>query len=192
VSSKRRRLLIFAAVSLATVCLFPKSEYTIELDGVNLRMRECSRYRSWLLGIQLWERCGVAWDHPTAARLRELGALAPVSEDDAHWVLVKGFTSGVRGWTGPGRHYVVALGASSFGTPVTLPAEENISQNVWIRLAEKDAEEARRFWLQFQSGRARTASGGAYLWTVREYLNEHGLEVKPAELDEHVRRALGE
>ena len=96
---KRRRLLVvLGAVVLAGACLFPKSEYTFEFDAANLRLRECSRYRSWVFGFVLWERCSPPADHPTAARLREIGVLPPVAESESRWVLIKGFTSGERGW----------------------------------------------------------------------------------------------
>src|SRR5436853_3657868 len=108
--SRRKLLLVLGAVSVAVVCLFPVSESTFEFDGVNLRLRGCSRYRAWLVGVVLWERCSPPEDHPTAARLRELGVLSPVREEASRWLLIKGFTAGVRGWIGQGREYVRALG----------------------------------------------------------------------------------
>jgi hypothetical protein len=131
---------------VAGVCLFPQSENTLEFDSVNLRLRECSRSRSRLLGFALSERCSPPSDHPTAARLRELGVVAPVSEGDARWVLIKGFKSGVRGWKGAGSEYLRALGPTSFGTPVPLPAGEDLSRNVWVRWATRDAAAAGQFW----------------------------------------------
>src|SRR4051812_10147063 len=100
---KRRRLLVLAIVGAAALCLFPKPESTSEFDGVNLRLRGCSRTRSWLLGFVMREQCSEPWDHPTAGRLRELGVLAPVREEDSRWLIIKGFTPGVRGWIGPGK-----------------------------------------------------------------------------------------
>jgi hypothetical protein len=187
---QRRLFLILGTVGLAIVFLFPKSEYTFEFDGVNLRLRDCTRYRSWLLGFVLWEQCSPPHDHPTAIRLRELEVLGPVREQDAQWLLIKGFTSGVRGWIGPGRDYVRAMGASSFGTPVTLPAEEDVSKNLWVKWAVKDPPAAKHFWQEMQATAIRTERGGYYLHAAKEYLEEQKLVVKGEELEAHARRAI--
>lgn len=193
---KRRRLrAVIAVVGLASVCLFPKSESTFEFDAVNLRLRDCSRYRSWLFGFVLWERCRPPTDHPTAARLRELGVLPPVSEADSRWTLIKGFTSGVRGWKGAGSVFVRALGATSFGAPVTLPAAEDLSANVWVRWAEKDRAAASHFWSEARAVALGERGGwraAQYLLAAGGLLEDRQCDVPGAELEAHARQASEE
>jgi hypothetical protein len=189
---KRRKLFLLLGAVAVVGCFFPKSEYTFEFDGVNLRLRDCSRYRSWLFGFVLWESCSPPVEHPTSARLRELGVLEPIREESSRWLLIKGFTPGVRGWIGPGREYVRALGAFSLGTPVTLPAKEDLSKNLWVEWAIKDPEAARHFWKEMQGVASRTYRGGYYLWVAREYLEEHKLAVVGSEVETHARHAIQE
>jgi hypothetical protein len=186
---RQKRFLILGAVVLAAVCLFPKWESTFEFDGVNLRLRDCSRCRSWLFGFVLWENCSPPHEHPTAVRLRELGVLGPVREQDSQWLLIKGFTSGVRGWVGGGREYVRTLGAAFYGTPVTLPADEDLSKNLWIEWAIKDPPAAKHFWQEVQAVAIRTKRGGSYLWAAKEYLEERKLVVVGSELEAHAKSA---
>jgi hypothetical protein len=189
---KRRRLLIVITGGLAAVCLLPKSEFTFEFDGVNLRLRECFRYRSWLFGFVLWERCGSPTDHPTAARLRELGVLPPMVEADSRWLLIKGFTSEVRGWKGAGSYFVRALGATTYGAPVTLPAAEDLSGNVWVRWAEKDRAAAIHFWAETRAiavGEQGGRRAAQYLLAAGELLEECKCEVPGAEVEAHARQA---
>lgn len=180
---RRRRSLFITTAVLMVLVLFPLHEYTFEFDEVNLRLRECSRYRSWVMGIVVWERCSPPADHPTATRLRELGVLPPVKEGEAKWVLNKGFTPGVRGWVGPGKWSVRALGVTSFGTPVTLPAKEDVAANPWVRWAAADPAGAAHFW---REAREFIPSGkfALYLLSARQYLDEHpggvGAEVEAA------------
>jgi hypothetical protein len=73
------------------------------------------------------------------------------------------------------------LGATSFGTPVTLPADEDVSGNVWVRWAEKDAEAAKHFWQEVRA-LAISEQGGdwravEYLRAAVEFLMERGLNV---------------
>lgn len=191
---KRRGLLLGTTLAVLVFCLFPKSEDTFEFDGVNLRLRECSRSRFRLFGIVLWERCSPPQDHPTAVRLRELGVLSPIAEADSQWLLIKGFTSGVRGWIGPGREYVRSLGAYSFGTPVILPLAEDLAQNVWIQWAIKTPAAAQQFWAAFQALVRQKRHGGynaaLYLRAAREYLEQKKLEVTVAELDAQAAQAI--
>ena len=190
---RRRRLHWFiAVVALATVCLVPKSESTFEFDGVNLRLRECSRSRSWLLGFVMWEKCGRPADHPTAVRLRELGVVPPVSEAESRWLLIKGFTSGERGYKGAGSSFVRAVGASSVGTPVTLPAADDLSGNVWVLWAEKDRVAATHFWSEARSLALRERGGwraAQYLLSAGELLEERKCDVLGAEVEAHARQA---
>lgn len=139
-------LLLLVMIAALAIVLFPRPEETYEFDGANYRLRACSRYCSFLLGFTIWERCSAARDHPTAVRLRELGVLPPVNEADTRWLLIKGFTWGVRGWIGPGREYLRVLGPTTFITPVPLPTAEDLSANVWVRWAEKDLSAAKHFW----------------------------------------------
>jgi hypothetical protein len=115
------------------------AEKRYEFDIVNLRMRYCE-------GNCFRERCSEPIEHSTATKLRELALLEPISEQDARWELIKGFKMGVRGWIGSGRSYVTALGAHTMLTPVTLPAGEDVSKNVWVRWALSDPAGAKQFW----------------------------------------------
>lgn len=119
-------------------------EQRYEFDLFNLRTRYCesSLFR---------ERCSEPIDHPTAKRLRELGVLPPVSEEDAQWELNSGFKHRklleiVRGWRGPGRDYIRALGPTTWLTPVPFPGEEDLSQNPWVRWALQEPDDVRAFW----------------------------------------------
>src|SRR5262245_48144476 len=160
---KRQMLILKVALAgVLVACVFPKSEETFEFDCVNLRLRECSRCRSRLLGFVLWENCSQPWEHPTAARLREIGMIPAVREEDSRWLLIKGFTTGVRGWIGAGREYVRGLGAASFGTPVTLPAQEDVSENIWVRWAVKHPKGSKQFWQAFLDLARQNLHGGYY------------------------------
>ena len=148
--TRRKTLLAGAAVVLVVVCLFPVQESTYEFDAVNFRLRVCERARAFAFGFVMWERCGPVADHPTAARLRELGVIGPVNEPATRWVLIKGRRPGVRGWHGEGKTYLRALGETSFGTPVPLPVNEQLAKNAWVRWAVHDPAAARRFWARAQ------------------------------------------
>lgn len=189
---RRKRIVVLTLLVAIAFCLFPKSEETFEFDGVNLRLRECSRSRSRLLGFVFWEHCSQPWDHPTAVRLRELGMIPPVREEDSRWLLIKGFTTGVRGWMGAGREYVRGIGAASFGTPVTLPAQEEVSENTWVRWAVKDPEGSKQFWQSFLDLARQNLHGGYYnayfLRAAKDYLEERKLEITVPELQAHARQ----
>jgi hypothetical protein len=190
---KRRRLIVIVgAIGLVVVCAFPKYEFTFEFDSVNLRLRDCARYRSWLLGFTLWQSCSPPDSHPTATRLRELGVLPEIDEQDSQWVLIKGFKSGVRGWKGRGSYILQALGATTFGTPVTLPAKEDVTQNVWVKWTVKDPEASAHFWKEVRALAFQDKIGWRaeqYLLAAREYLEKHKENVVGAEVEEYARRA---
>lgn len=183
---------ILGAIGLVVVCLFPKPESTIELDCVNLRIRECSRYRSWLLGFVLRETCTAPWEHPTAVRLRELGVLAPVRDEHAQWAMIKGFKVGVRGWYGAGHDYLYALGPVTMLTPAPWPANEDLSKNIWVEWAVKDPAAAKHFWQEVQAIAARTQDVSYYVSAAKGYLENHKLDVVGSELEAHARFAIGE
>jgi hypothetical protein len=88
--TRRGIAFIVSMLGVGLLGFLPAAEETYEFDASNLRMRSCSRGRSWVFGVVLWEHCGPAADHPTGRRLRELGVVPPVNEADARWVLVKG------------------------------------------------------------------------------------------------------
>jgi hypothetical protein len=138
-------LVVLVIADLSIACIVTVSEFTFEFDGVNLRLRECSRTRSWLFGFIIKEQCCEPQEHATASRLRELGILAPIVEEDSQWLLIRGHKPNVRGWIGPGRNYVRGLGAYSFGTAVTLPADEDLEKNIWIKWSVKDPKGAKHF-----------------------------------------------
>jgi hypothetical protein len=178
-------------VGLAVVVLFPKAETTFEFDAVNLRDRVCKRQRSWLLDFVFYDRFDPPRDHPTAVRLRELGVLPAVREQEARWVLIKGFTSGVKGWKGNGRHYLDALGATTFGTPVPGWADENLSANPWVRWAVKDKVEATAFWPEFQTYAVKRPDfGGLYLMGARDCLANNDFRVSAPEVNERARLSI--
>ena len=191
---RRRLLLLLGPIVLVSVCLFPQSESTFEFDAANLRLRECSRSRSWMLGFAFSERCSPTSDHPTAARLRELGVIPAVIEADARWVLIKGFKPGVRGWKGAGSEYLRALGPTSFGTPVALPASEDVSSNVWIRWAAKDSAAASQFWGDVRKhvlgGRDGSWEAARSLMVVGRLLEERDCQVSAGEVSELFTQAV--
>ncbi|HEX3658259.1 MAG TPA: hypothetical protein VHV55_20895 [Pirellulales bacterium] len=178
----RKSLLVIAIVAVVGACFIPTSEYTFEFDGVNLRMRECVRTRSWLFGFLLSERCSPPQEHPTAVRLRELAVLAPVQDAESQWLLVKGFRSGWRGWKGDGALYVRYLGASTVATPVPFPAEETLSDNIWVKWALNDPKAAADFWSDFQTVAKTSRKGGYMLMAGDQYLKDHKLKVDGPEL----------
>jgi hypothetical protein len=186
---KRPKLLLLF-VGIGIVCLIPKEEYTFEFDGVNLQLRDCSRYRSWLWGFVIWERCSAPQEHPTAVRLRQLGALGPNRSEDERWLLMSGFKPGVRGWRGPGRDYVRALGATTFGTAVTLPAQEELAENLWIKWALADPPAVKHFWQELQSVELQRECGAYFLEAAKEYLENHGVNVGGANVEAHAHRAI--
>ena len=168
----------------------PVSEQTYEFDAGNFRLRYCERWRAWLFGTVLRERCGPPSDHPVAVRLRELGALENASETRTRWVLIKGRKPGVRGWSGEGKEYIRALGATSFGTPVPLPTDEGLNRNGWIRWASRDPRAVNRYW-----ARVRSAPAGDYhvlrlAGHARGYLETHPLPADEVELESLVLREL--
>jgi hypothetical protein len=188
---KRRRVwfLVAVVVVAAGVVLYPRHESTYEFDGVNLRLRSCSRYRSWVLGVALFERAEGEADHPTAGRLRALGVLPKADEARARWVLIKGFKPGVSGWKGAGADYLRALGPTTWGTPVALPAGEDLSKNVWVRWAEADPKAAAEFWKTFQSAGVADYRHAQYLDLARTYLAGHEHPVAGADLQAFAERA---
>ena len=134
----------------------------------------------------LWEQCSPI-DHPTADCVHSV--IPPVSEADSRWRL-SGFTSGVRGWKGARGYYVRALGAASFGTPVTLPAAEDSSGNVWVRWAEQDLAAAKHFWHEARKIAVNRGDWRAsdYLRAAREFLEERKLDVSGVEVEAHARQ----
>jgi hypothetical protein len=192
---QRRLVVILALAGVAAICLFPQSEQTFEFDAANLRLRDCSRYRSLILRFALWERCGPPKDHPTAIRLRELGMISAVRETEARWTLIKGFTFSVRGWKGAGSDFLRALGPTSFGTPVPLPTDEDLSQNVWVRWAEKDPQAAAHFWMEVRKIVLDQRDGGwraaNFLLAARTFLEERDLQVSGAEVEARASQTIG-
>jgi hypothetical protein len=182
---------LVAVVGFAIATFVPISESTFEFDGVNLRSRECFRNRSWLFHFVLSEQCSEPQDHAAALRLRELGVLGPILEKESHWLLIQGYKTGVRRWRGPGRDYVRNLGATTFGAAVVLPAEEDLSENIWVKWAVKDPKGATHFWQELQSvAMKQPGLGGAFLRAAEEYLQEHKLVVVATDLEAHARHAI--
>lgn len=190
---RSRLLLVLGAVGLAVGCLFPESEYALEFDSANLRLQNSTRYRSRLFGFVLWERYSLPEEHPTGARLRTLGVLPPIREEESRWILIKQFTSGGRRSSkGTGSYFLESLGATTFGTPVTLSAAESLDENIWVRWAVKDPTAAKHFWQEVRVVSAEAANdwkGVNYLLAAREYLEQHKLEVVGAEVEAHARQA---
>lgn len=189
----RRKALAVAGVTIgvALVCLCPVEESTYEFDAVNFRLRACKRARALAFGFVLWERCGPVADHPTAARLRELGVVGPVKKTRTRWVLIKGFKPGVRGWHGDGKRCLRALGETSFGTPVPLPANEQLDRNAWVRWALHDPAASRRFWARVQNAPADDWHYVVLLEAARGRLERNPFPADDAELETHARSMLG-
>jgi len=192
---RRLKVALLCPLGVVAAIFFPRDEYTFEFDTANLRVRECSRTRSWLFGFVMRERCGPAADLPVAVRLRELGVLPPVNEAEARWVLNKGFTAGVRGWKGVGWTYVIALGPA-LGAPVTLPVAGDPSGSVWVRWAERDPAAATRFWGWVREVGAGGPGGdrqaAEYLLAAGQLLARRRCEVTGAEVEAHARRVVDE
>ena len=185
-----RKFLVFLAglgVLVFFVFVLSDSEATYEFDIVNLRTRSCSRTHSLLFGILLRESCSAPKDHPTAVRLRELGVIGLVVEEESRWVLSRGFKAGVRGWQGPGGYYIWSLGATTFGSAVRLPAQEDMAQNLWIRWATKDMEGAKRFWKQLRDFAMQSDYSGMYLHRAKEYLEARKIEVDAERMEADLR-----
>ncbi|REK18346.1 MAG: hypothetical protein DWQ37_04320 [Planctomycetota bacterium] len=162
------------------------AEQRYEFDIVNLRLRYCE-------GNIYSERCSKPVDHPTAERLRELGILGPVSEEQARWELTKGFKSGVRGWSGAGRDYVKGLGASTRLTPVPFPAEEDVSKNLWVRWAVASPEDAKEFWRRQQAlAHADPWLSGMRVRRAQDYLEWHDANITLDELNTYLREMFPE
>lgn len=189
----RRKALAIAgmAIGVAIVCFFPVQESTYEFDAVNFRLRACKRARAFAFGFVLWERCAPVADHPTAARLRELGAVGPLNEPATRWVLIKGSKPGVRGWHGEGKRYLRALGETSFGTPVPLPVNEHLDQNAWVRWAIHDPAASRRFWVRVQNAPADDWHYVLLLEAARERLESNSFPADELELEAAARSMLG-
>lgn len=188
----RRRVVVPSLVAgtcllagLAALAHFT-AERRWEFDTVNFRTRYCE-------ANLFHERRGQPVNHATGLRLRELGVLPPVSDAEAKWELIKGFKPGVRGWIGHGHDYVSRLGASTWLTPVSLPAGESLAENIWVRWAMNNPDDARMFW-QMQRSLAQTQpSLAAYrLWYAMRYLNDHEARASYVEVESEIRRSLPE
>src|SRR5262245_36020266 len=194
-------ILLALAVILSVIAFafffFSYGESTFEFDCVNFRVRYCERTRTRLFDWVLSERCSEPEEHAVGQRLRELGVLEPVRPQAAEWILMSGFKPGVRGWRGPGRHFITALGEVSFGTAVTLPAEENLAENAWVKWASRDPIAAREFWEKFRTfaeerGKDDGYSQAWYLQAAKDYLEQNHFKVSAPELAAHAERALAE
>lgn len=159
-------------IFVGAAVLFPITEYTSEFDGFNLRTRSCVRYRAMILQFVLYEHCSEPEDHPTAARLRQLGVLAPVNAEKSQWLLIKGFTAGIRGWHGQGKTYLRALGRYMALSPVPYPIADDLSQNNWVRWAAHNPEAARKFWRHFQFVATRTERAEGFLEVADIYFQK--------------------
>lgn len=192
-----KRIFVIAAVMVllvAGLALYLRyEEVTYEFDCLNLRLRYCERTRLSLFDVVLSEKCSTPKDHAVATKLRELGILEPVDERESRWELVAGFKPGVRGWRGNGRMCIRALGATTFGTAVTLPAEEDMATNVWVKWALQDADAARQFWHKRQLMVAQNCDASIfYLYLTKEYLEGHKGPVALRDLETQVTRSLQE
>jgi hypothetical protein len=179
-------ILLVACTSI--VCLWPITERRFELDEVNLQLRYRSVTRSRLVPVVYHDRSSEPTEHATARRLRAMSVLPPVIQEQSRWVLIKGFRLGIRGWIGPGRLYIRVLGESSFGTPVTLPVPEDLSQNVWVRWAENQPEVAVQFWRRFQCIAQETPLGGELLIAVRAHIEDRRLSVEVSDFESRIER----
>ncbi|MGD9647614.1 MAG: hypothetical protein AB7U73_18010 [Pirellulales bacterium] len=185
----RRRIII--ASLIAGTCLAAgfallahfTAERRYEFDTVNLRMRYCE-------ANLFYEHCGQPVDHATGQRLRELGVLPPVSATEAKWELIKGFKPGVRGWMGYGHDYVRRLGASTWLTPVPLPASENLVENIWVRWATNNSDDARAFWqAQRALAPAQPILAVDRLLVAMRYLEDHDARASNDEVETQIRKA---
>lgn len=188
----RRQVVVLSLVAgtcllagLAALAHFT-AERRWEFDTLNFRTRYCE-------ANLFHERCGQPVNHATGLRLRELGVLPPISDMGAKWELIKGFKLGVRGWRGYGQDYVSRLGATTWLTPVSLPADESLAENIWVRWAMNNPDDARKFW-QMQRWLAPTQSSlAAYrLWYAMRYLNDHDTRASYDEVESEIRRSLPE
>jgi hypothetical protein len=168
------------------------TEITWEFDCINLRVPYCERIK--LDEKLLREVCDDPAEHEVAKHLRKLGVLGPIRENEAKWTLMSGLKPGVRGWRGPGRRYVQELGNVSFGTPVTLPAQEDLDKNLWVKWARRDPEAAKKFWQFFQAGvKKKGVLFGEYcLFHAKEYLESHNLLVSFGDLEKNLSKTLAE
>jgi hypothetical protein len=153
------------------------SEVTFEFDTVNFRDRECQRDRSKWFGFVLREKCFKAEEHAVARRLRELGVLEPIHEEDSRWELMAGFKPGVRGWRGEGKYFIRELGEVTFGTAVTFPAKEDLEKNIWVHWAQQDPKIAKQFWANLQSFVRKGGYGSLYLRIAKTYLKENKFKI---------------
>lgn len=190
IRSHRRLILVLASLVVLSIGLpylgWVTSEARYEFDIVNLRMRYCE-------GNCFRERCSKPIEHSTGTKLRELGILEPISDQDARWELIKGFKKGVRGWIGTGRSYVTALGAHTMLTPVTLPAGEDVSKNLWVRWALSDPAGAKQFWKTQRSlAQKEPWLSGERVAVAQRILEAHDANASLEKLNAEIRQYLPE
>src|SRR2546428_7654050 len=96
---------------------------------------------------------------------------------------MRGFNPRVRGWRGEGRNYIRGLGETTFGAAVSLPADEDLDKNVWVRWAKQDPDGSKEFWRRLQTFAKNGKPGGYALEVGKMLLEERKGEATIADME---------
>jgi hypothetical protein len=187
----RTSIVLLVIIGLPPLAWFTSAtESFYEFDVVNFRLRYCERIVFYSTKIPFWSTCSEPTEHEVGSKLREMGILAPIREDETKWVFMRGFRSDsrVRGWRGDGTGYVRGLGASTFGAPVTLPANEDLEKNVWVLWAKRDPQQSKQFWQRLEAFAKNGGSGGSVLAHCKMVLEEHKGNATLADLEAELKQ----